>query len=238
MLTSHPAGRASASVAQSLMLRGTRHVGSGEYGQLLQRAGGRWAWRTGIDRSFFSVTVPSEAVALPLRLWSDQYGFSADTLTDARIAQQVAEIDDDYARRFEDVPLGHLWQTMDQALYPPSHPYHQAADRPGQSLRGLTVAEVRAFLERYYNTPDRARLVLSGAFNPARAHFLVMQYFGTLGALERLVSPPKAPSVQCSGTRRDSAWRHAWIRPRSASFGRRPRTSNRTTPHWTPSPSC
>ena len=177
-----PAGRSGlASVAQSLMLRGTRHVGSGEYDQVLQGAGGRWSWRTGIDRSFFSATVPSDAIALPLWLWSDQMGFLAETLTDARIAQQVAEIDDDYARRSEDVPLGHLWQTMDQALYPPSHPYHQAANRPGQALRGITVAEVRAFLERYY-TPDRARLVLSGAFDPARARFLVTQYFGTLRA--------------------------------------------------------
>ena len=170
-----------ASVVQSLMLRQTKHFGSGEYGRLLQGVGGHWQWHTGIDRSFFLATVPSDAIALPLWLWGDQMGFLAETLTAARIARPVAEIDDDYVRRFENVPLGHLWQMLDQALYPPGHPYHHAANRPGPALRGLTLAEVRAFVERYY-TPDRARLVLSGAFDPARARVLVTRYFATLRA--------------------------------------------------------
>jgi zinc protease len=170
-----------ASVVQTLMLRQTKHVGSAEYVGLLQGVGGHWKWHTGFDHSFFSATVPSDAIALPLWLWSDQMGFLSETLTDARIAQQVAEIDEDYVRRFENVPLGHLWQMLDQAVYPPGHPYHHAANRPGPALRGLTVAEVRAFVERYY-TPDRARLVLSGAFDPARARVLVSRYFATLHA--------------------------------------------------------
>jgi len=169
-----------ASVVQSLMMRGSKHFGSGDYARLLQEAGGFWRWKTGTDRSFFSATLPADAIALPLWLWSDQMGFLSETLTDARIAQQVAEIDDDYVRRFEDVPLGHLSQASDGAIYPPGHPYHEAAIRPRQALQGLTVAEVRAFLERYY-TPDRARLVISGAFDPAQARALVTRYFETIG---------------------------------------------------------
>lgn len=167
------------SLVQGLMLRRTAHVGPGQYAKLLESAGGSWKWRAGTDRSFFSATVPSDAIALPLWLWSDQMGFFTDTLTEASIAQQSAEIDGDYVRRFDDVRLGHLWSVMDQAIYPPDHPYHRAADRPGPTLRGLTVAEVRAFVERHY-TPDRARLVISGAFDPARARALVTRYFATL----------------------------------------------------------
>jgi zinc protease len=167
------------SVVQSLMLRGTKHVGSGDYDRLLSAVGGRWSWKTGVDRSFFSVTVPSDAIALPLWLWSDQMGFLAETLTDARIAQQVAEIDDDYVRRNDDVPLGHLWEIRDGALFRSGHPYHRAPNRPGRTLHAITVAEVRAFIARHF-TPDRARLVLSGAFDPARVRVLVSQYFATL----------------------------------------------------------
>ena len=154
-----------ASVAQSLMLRRTHdHVRSGEYGQLLRGVGGHWTWQTGIDRSSFSATVPSDAIALPLWLWSNQMGFLADTLTEERIAQQVVEIDDDYAWRFEVATRAHV-AVVDQAVYPPSHPYHHAANRPGQALRGLTVAEVRAFLERYY-TPAQGSV---GGFRRLRS---------------------------------------------------------------------
>jgi zinc protease len=170
-----------ASLVQGLMLRGTKHVGSGEYQRLLGGVGGHWTSRTAADRSSFSVTVPSDAIALPLWLWSDQMGFLAETLTDATIAQQIAQVDDGYARRVDDVPRGNTWQMIDHALYPAGHPHHHLADRPGPALRGLTVAEVRAFVARHY-APGRARLVMSGAFDPARARELVARYFAALPA--------------------------------------------------------
>jgi zinc protease len=76
-----------------------------------------------------------------------------------------------------------VWEVIDEAVFPPDHPYHHLSKPLGRSLRGLGVAEVRAFLERYY-TPERARLVISGAFDRARARQLVTQYFGSLRAVK------------------------------------------------------
>jgi zinc protease len=168
-----------ASVVQNLMLHGTKHVGAGEYERQLKAAGARWSWRTKVDSSLLSVTVPWESIALPLWLWSDQMGFLSDSLTEARVAQAVATIDENHERRVDDVAMGHTWQMIERALYPEGHPYHRLATPPGQFLRGLTVAEVRTFVQRFY-TPDRAHLVISGAFDPARTRQLVTRYFAGL----------------------------------------------------------
>jgi zinc protease len=182
-----------AAVVQRLMQHATRHVGPGDYERLLQEVGGRWQSVTNLDRTFFEATVPSQAIALPLWLWSDQMGFLAETLTDAGVAQQIAELDDSYVRRFENVPLGHLWQTTNQAIFPAGHPHHNGNPRPAQAMRGLTAAEVRQFIARNY-TPGRARLVLSGAFNPTQARRLIAQYFASLpagaAAPRRTAEPP------------------------------------------------
>jgi hypothetical protein len=77
-----PAGRPGLTIlVQNPMVRSTAHLREGDYARDLDAAGA-WdsRWLVNDDRTAFRVTVPSNQVALPLWMWSDQMGFFADRL--------------------------------------------------------------------------------------------------------------------------------------------------------------
>jgi zinc protease len=176
-----PEGRPGlAALVHRLMVRATTHVGEGEYDRRLDAAGvANSRWTTELDRTYFRLTVPADELALPLWLWSDQMGFLVGGLDQRLIDQQIATLQNEYVQRIENAPGGRVAGMTTAALYPPEHPYHRGAWRAAESLRGITVADLRAFVESHY-TPDRATLVLTGDFDTRHALALVEKYFGTL----------------------------------------------------------
>jgi predicted Zn-dependent peptidase len=176
-----PASRPSlAALAQSLMLRATTHLRDGDYDRKLDAAGGfDSAWTTNLDDSIFSVTVPSEEMALPLWLWSEQMGFFAARLDERLIAQQLQWLRNQRVQRYENQPAGRVPDLLMAELFPAGHPYHGGTVRAPGGLEGLTVAELRAFVASHY-TPDHALLTLVGDFEPQRARSLIEKYFGSL----------------------------------------------------------
>jgi predicted Zn-dependent peptidase len=170
-----------AALTQRLMVQATKHVGKGQYERWLDGAGA-WDSRyaTSLDRSTFRVTVPSNRLALPLWLWSDQMGFFIERLDDAMIAEQVAVVLNEHAQKIDSVPGGHVRDFVDAAMYPPDHPYHRGWLRGSPDLANVTAREVRAFVEAHYR-PEQAILALDGDFESVRALSLVHQYFAPVG---------------------------------------------------------
>jgi predicted Zn-dependent peptidase len=164
-----------AGLVQRLMMRATMHLAEGDYDRYLDAAGGFDAgWLTSLDQSTAWVTIPSEALALPLWLWSDQMGFFATRVDDRLIAQQLQVARNERVQRHENRPAGRVSELTAAELYPPGHPYRGGALRNPGGLAGLTASELRAFVESHY-TPDHALLVLAGDFDPQRA-----RVFGSL----------------------------------------------------------
>jgi zinc protease len=194
-----PEGRPGMSaLAPRLMVRATAHVAEGEYDRRLEAAGGYdSAWNAAYDTTTLRVTLPSDQIALPLWLWSDQMGFAAPRIDDRLIAQQLAVVQNERTEKVDNVPGGRVPLMVMEALYPPDHPYHAGVVRSPDGLRGVTVQEVRAFLASRY-TPDRAILVLAGDFDPWRAMGLVERYFGSLPA-GRAVPRPAVPRPALAG---------------------------------------
>jgi predicted Zn-dependent peptidase len=181
-----------AGLVQRLMLRATTHLGEGEYTRYLDAAGGYDSGAiTTLDRSVSWVTIPSEELALPLWLWSDQMGFFAGRVDDRLIAQQLQGMQNERVQRYENRPAGIVPELVAAELYPPGHPYHAGGVHGMSGLQGLTAAEVRAFVESHY-TPDQAMLVLTGDFDPQRARALIEKYFGSL-------RPASSPAARRSG---------------------------------------
>jgi zinc protease len=75
-------------------------------------------------------------------------------------------------------------------MYPADHPYHWPTIGSHEDLEAATVADVRAFFERFYR-PSNASLVIAGDFDPAEARRLVERYFGWQ---PRLAAPERAPA--------------------------------------------
>ncbi len=87
--------------------------------------------------------------------------FPADELAKLK-ARWVAAI-----RRAEDQPATHVARAFAQAVYPPTHPYHQDdAATDIRAIEALTRADLEAFHRRYYG-PNTTTLVLVGKVDPA-----------------------------------------------------------------------
>jgi zinc protease len=163
-----------------MMVRATTHIGEGDYDRYLDGAGAFDArFAVTLDWTAFSVSVPSDQVALPLWLWSDQMGFFANRVDEHLIAQQLAVIRNESAARRDTVPAGIVRELVAAELYSAHHPYHVLARSADPRLDGVSPGEVRAFVDAQF-TPDRAILSLVGDFDRAQARALVERYFGTL----------------------------------------------------------
>jgi predicted Zn-dependent peptidase len=165
-----------------MMVRATKHVGEGQYDRLLDAAGAfDRNWNVQFDRTRFDVTVPSEALALPLWLLSDQMGFFSPRVDDRLIAEQLPMLRSHRAQKVENSLDGHVFAFVQDELFPPGHPYRGGELRGAENLRSLSADEVRAFVSAHYG-PNRAVLVLSGDFDTSHALELVVKYFGPIPA--------------------------------------------------------
>jgi len=196
-----PPGRAGlAALVPRLMVRATTHVAEGQYDRALDSVGAVDSrWSADVDRTCFHTTVPTGELALPLWLWSDQMGFWAGRVDQRLIDQTLTDVRNEYAQRVENVPAGHLFELVTAAVYPSGHPYHRAALENGEALRGIGVAEVRAFVQSHY-TPDRATLVLVGGLEAASAARLAQLYFGSIGRGPGGPRPSAAPGPPAGET--------------------------------------
>jgi predicted Zn-dependent peptidase len=162
------------------MVRATKHVPYGDYDRLLDAAGAYDATvATDLDRTTFRVTVPSDRLALPMWLWSDQMAFLLPVVDDAAIAQARAAVRNERAQKIDGVPAGRVRELVFAELYPAGHPYHAYSLPASKELDSLTPNDVRAFVEPRYG-PDGAILALVGDFDTARAMDLVERWFGPI----------------------------------------------------------
>lgn len=182
-------------VAPRLMIDATKHVSSGQYDSLLENAGARnETWGVTLDSTYFAVTVPSNAVDLPLWLWSDQMAFLTPRLDSSMIARAVALARQDRRMRIDDTPCATSEQEARVALYPPSHPYRQSP-RGFPEGDEVELASMTAFVEEAYR-PDVAALFFVGDISAAEGLARARKWFGDIPSAARRPTPvdPSLPA--------------------------------------------
>ncbi|MGD0526685.1 MAG: pitrilysin family protein [Polyangiaceae bacterium] len=174
-----PGQHAVATLTSFLMLGHTQHVAPGEYYRLLAGAGATGTSdRTQASATTFQTTVPSNRLALPLWLWSEQMGYFDGALDEAQLALQRNKLREQRRVAFEGSPLGRIDELAIQELYPPEHPYHFVEFTP-EEVDHVDRAAVLAFHDAWI-TPPHATLVIVGDVVPADAQALVEKYFATI----------------------------------------------------------
>ena len=68
---------------------------------------------------------------------------------------------------------------INEALYPPDHPYHWLTIGSLDDLTAASREDIAAFFRTYY-TPRNASLAIAGDFNPVEARRVVEKYFGNI----------------------------------------------------------
>jgi zinc protease len=188
-----PGLQGTATLTTFLMLGATKHVAAGDYYRLLARAGATGAAdRTQPSATTLEVTVPSNHVALPLWLWSEQMGYFDGALDDAQVATQRNKLREQRRVSLEGSPMGRIDAMAFEELYPPEHPYHFLEFTP-QDVDRIDRPAVLAFHDAWI-TPPHATLVIVGDVVPAEVSALVDKYFATIP--RGVVQPPAPPPLE------------------------------------------
>jgi zinc protease len=179
---------------EHLMFEGSEHHDSG-YFPPLQEAGASLNGSTNADRTNYWEVVPTNALELALWLESDRMGYLLPALTPAKLAKQRDVVLNERRQNYENRPYGLAGMAIQEALYPPDHPYHWMTIGAAEDIRAASFDDVRAFFARYYH-PANASLALAGAIETSRALDLAQAYFGDIppGPTVDQVVPPPMPA--------------------------------------------
>jgi zinc protease len=169
---------------EHLMFQGSQHHDS-EYFGPIEKLGANINGSTNTDRTNYFETLPSNALELALWLESDRMGFLLPALTQAKLDNQRDVVKNERRQRVDNVPGSQAGEKLEEALYPPEHPYHHSVIGSMADLSAASLSDVSAFFRMYYS-PNNASLVIAGDIDVPKTKALVEKYFGPI---------PRGPAV-------------------------------------------
>jgi zinc protease len=167
---------------EHMMFQGSKHVGDDAHFKLLEGAGASDInGTTGLDRTNYFQTLPSNQLELALWLESDRMGFLLDTLDEKRLANQRDVVRNERRQSRENQPYGLVNEGMYHQLFPKNHPYYAVVIGSHADIEAARLADVREFFKLYY-APNNASLAIVGDIDKAKTKALIEKYFGPIPA--------------------------------------------------------
>lgn len=163
---------------EHMMFQGSQHYDKAYFGPV-QRVGGRLNGSTGMDRTNYWETVPSNYLELALWMESDRMGFLLPAMTQQKLDNQRDVVKNERRQSHENRPYGLVREVMQAAMYPPDHPYSWTTIGSMKDLTKASREDIADFFRRYYHSGN-ASLCIAGDFSPKAARRLVDRYFGPL----------------------------------------------------------
>jgi len=172
---------------EHLMFMGTERVPGNQFDVLMESGGGANNASTSEDRTNYFSFGPSSL--LPTLLWldADRFEALAKAMTKEKVDLQRDVVRNERRQSYENRPYGEADLAIQDAMYPPGHPYHHPVIGSHADLEAASLEDVKAFFDRYY-VPGNASVVVAGDFDPAVVRPMVEQLFGALPT--RPVPPP------------------------------------------------
>ena len=133
----------------------------------LQRLGARYNADTSLDATRYFEILPASALPALLALAGDRLSRPLAGVDEADFERERAIVENELNQRNELGVVGLVIGWMQQALYPPGHPYSRPIGGTVASLRKLTLADARRFAATHYRT-DNATLLVTGEIGGAK----------------------------------------------------------------------
>ena len=183
-----PRGRTGfAHLFEHLMFNGTEHY-PGEYFTPFELVGATdMNGTTDTDRTNYFQNVPTTALDLALWMESDRMGHLLGAIDQKTLDEQRGVVQNE-KRQGENQPYGQVWTRLNEALYPPGHPYHHSVIGSMADLNAASLEDVKTWFRAWYG-PNNAVLVLAGDIDVATARQKVAQYFGHIPAGPDMAQP-------------------------------------------------
>ena len=172
---------------EHLMFEGSANVPEGKFDEWLEAAGGDNNGSTNSDRTNYWITIPSNALELPLFLESDRMGFLLASMSPEKVDGQRDVVKNERRQSYENRPYGMASIVIDENMYPADHPYHWPTIGSMEDLSDASYDDVVEFFKTYY-TPNNASLSIAGDIDRTAVRRLVEKWFGDVP-----LGPPVAP---------------------------------------------
>ena len=196
-----PEGRSGfAHLFEHLMFNGSENYDR-EFFEPLEEVGATdYNGTTWFDRTNYFQNVPTPALERALFLESDRMGHLLGAVTEAKINNQRAVVQNEKRQRANE-PYGLVEYASLQGLFPEGHPYRRNPVGSMQDLNAASLEDVKTWFRTHYG-PNNAVLVLAGDIDARTARPLVEKYFGDIA---RGPATPKitAPVPERSQTTRE-----------------------------------
>ncbi len=166
---------------EHLMFMGTERVPGSQFDVLMERGGGSNNATTSYDRTNYFSSGPSSLLPTLLWLEADRMEDLGRMMTQEKLDKQRDVVRNERRQSYENRPYGRADLLVDEAVFPPGHPYHIPVIGSHEDLQAATVADVQQFFSTFY-VASNASLVVAGDFDPVAIKPLIASLFGTLPA--------------------------------------------------------
>jgi len=165
---------------EHLMFNGSEHHDK-EYMPPLQEVGVSGVnGATALDQTWYYEIVPTGGLERVLWLESDRMGYLLGAVTQAKLDEQRAVVQNEKRTR-ENQPYALMNERTGEAVFPPGHPYHHSTIGSMEDLNAASLEDVKSWFRAYYGASN-AVVTLSGDVTVAQARALMEKYFGSVPA--------------------------------------------------------
>ncbi len=187
---------------EHLMFEGTKHIGRGEFAEIVEEAGGSLNAYTSFDVTNYFVLLPSNQ--LELGLWLESERLLHPVIDSIGIATQKDVVTEEMKQTRDNQPYGRILTETIKRAYT-VHPYQTDVLGKDEHIRNATYDDITFFHEMFY-VPDNAVLVVTGDIDIEETKELVEKYFGDIPSGEHEIFRPDATEPLRTEELRDTVY--------------------------------
>jgi zinc protease len=182
----HPDRTGFAHFFEHLMFEGSKHIGRGEFSEIVEMAGGSLNAFTSFDVTNYFVLLPSNQ--LELGLWLESERMLHPVIDSIGIATQKDVVTEEMKQTRDNRPYGR-WLNETIARSFTEHPYRWDVLGKDEHIRNATEEDIKSFHNMFY-VPNNAVLVITGDIDIEETKKLVEKYFGDIPRGEHQIRRP------------------------------------------------
>lgn len=187
---------------EHLMFEGSKHIGRGEFAEIVEQAGGSLNAYTSFDVTNYFVLLPSNQ--LELGLWLESERLLHPVIDSIGIATQKDVVTEEMKQTRDNRPYGRMMtETIKRAFT--VHPYQSDVLGKDEHIRNATYEDITNFHDMFY-VPGNAVLVVSGDIDIDETRHLVALYFGDIPKGEHEIYRPDVVEPVRTAELRDTVY--------------------------------
>lgn len=172
---------------EHLMFEGTENIERGEYGKLIENAGGTLNANTSADRTYYYQILPSNQ--LELGLWMEAERMMHAKVDSVGIQTQKQVVIEEKKQSYDNRPYGtFLIETLKRAFT--EHPYSWPTIGDPEHIMAAKDEEFQEFYDTFY-VPNNAVLVVAGDINKEEAKKWIEKYYSTIPTGKKEIRRPQ-----------------------------------------------